>query len=244
MALVTGGAKRVGRATTERLAGRGYRVAIHANSSAAAADELAGTIRGNGGDAATFVADLSDEAATRALVDAAAERFGRLDAVVHCAAIWSPTPLEEVTAADVRRNLEVNTVGAFVVAQHAGLRMCGQESGGAIVLFGDAACERPQTGYAAYHPSKGAIPAMTRSLAVELAERNAAVRINAVLPGPVLASPDEPEERRRHVAEGVLVDTVGDAAHLAEAALHLIENKFVTGVCLPVEGGRLLDGGW
>ena len=244
VALITGGAKRVGRAVTRRLAKAGWRTIIHANSSQRDAEAVAEELNSGGSEAKVVAADLGDETATRRMVDTAAKHFDRLDAVVHCAAVWKPKPLEEVTADDLRWNLEVNTVGAFVVAQQAGLRMCEQESGGVIVLFGDAACERPQTGYAAYHPSKGAITAMTRSLAVEFSQRNRAVRVNALLPGPVLASAEESEQRRRQVAEGVLVDTPGHASHLAAAALHLIENRFLNAVCLPVDGGRLLGGGW
>lgn len=244
VALVTGGAKRVGRAVSLELAKRGYRVAIHANTSLDAAQALVDQIAKDGGEAVALGADLRDEGATRAMVDRAARRFGQLDLLVNCAAVWSPMPIDVANADDVRRNFDINAVATFVCAQQAGLIMCEQKSGGAIINFGDAAAQRPQSGYAAYHPSKGAIDAMTRSLAVELAQRNGRVRVNAVLPGPVLVSENESQDRCAQVKSGPLLATVGHADHLAHAVVFLAENPFVTGVCLPVEGGRRLAGGW
>lgn len=244
VALITGGAKRVGLAVTQRLANAGHAVVVHANRSTDAAQALADTLTAGGGAAMAQAADLTDESAVAQLVRAAADWRGRLDVVVHCAAIWDPKPLEQTTGTDVLKNLQVNALAPFFIAQQAGLRMCPQQHGGAIVLFGDAACERPQRDYAAYHLSKGGIPTLTRAMAVELAHRNPAVRVNAVLPGPVLASPNEPDERQRHVRQGVLVGETGDASHLADAVMHLVGNRFVTGVCLPVEGGRRLARGW
>lgn len=242
--LVTGGAKRVGRAVCAMLAGRGWRVAVHANTSLDSAKSLAEQLAGGGRDCVALGADLRDEGAARSLVDRAARRFGRLDALVNAAAIWTPSPLSAVGADDLRRYFDINAVATFVCAQQAGLIMADQESGGAIVNFGDAAAARPQAGFAAYHPSKGAVEVITRSLAVELARRNRRIRVNAVLPGPVLVGEGEPPERVREVTSGPLLSTPGHADHLAHAVAFLVENPFVTGVCLPLEGGRRLAEGW
>ena len=242
--LITGGAKRVGAVMSRAFAIRGYRVAIHANTSLDAAQSLADEIKSAGGEAVAVGADLRDEGATRSMVDRVARRFERLDVLVNSAAIWEPMPFDAVNADDLRKFFDINTVASFIAAQHAGLIMAEQDAGGAIINFGDAAAERPQAEYAAYHPSKGAIPAMTRSLAVELAARNPRVRVNAVLPGPVLVSDDESPARQHEVKDGPLLATVGHANHLADAAIFLAENTFITGVCLPVEGGRRLSDGW
>src|SRR6476619_888696 len=100
------------------------------------------------------------------------ERFGRIDVLVNAAAVWKSKPLEMVTAADVRLHFETNALGTFLCSQHAGLAMVEQPEGGVIVNIGDWADARPYTGYAAYFASKGAIPTITRSLAVELGSRN------------------------------------------------------------------------
>lgn len=238
VAVVTGGAKRVGRAMCLRLADHGYRIAVHANTSIDEADALLPELEIRNTEAISLQANLTEESAARGMLDRAHEHFGQIDVLVNSAAIWSPKQLEQVTADDVRKNLEINTVASFVCAQHAGLIMAAQQQGGSIVNFGDIAMQHPQADYAAYHPSKGAIPSMTRSLAVELAHRNRLVRVNAILPGPVLISDDEPLERKQEVLEGPLVGTLGRAEHLAHAAMFLIENPFVTGVCLPMDGGR------
>ena len=240
VALVTGGAVRVGRAVVESLAGRGYAVAIHANTSIAEARELAERLARD--DVATLAvqAELRDEAATRAMIDQVDAHFGRLDVLVNCAAIYAPLPLEEVTADEVRKYLEVNTLGTFVCCQHAGLKMAAQESGGVIVNIGDWAIARPYADYAAYFPSKGAIPALTRMFAVELSQRNPRVRVNAILPGPVIFPPDMPEAERRAVIAATLVKRAGTPQNVAQAVLFFVENDFVTGVCLPVDGGRTL----
>ena len=237
VALITGGAVRVGAAIVRVLAARGYQVAIHANTSLDRAQELATELNQSGHEAVAFGADLRDEEATRAMIDRVRRHFGRLDALVNSAATWSPTPLEDVMADDVRRFFEVNTLSTFICCQHAGLIMTEQEQGGAIVNIGDWAVERPYGGYSAYFISKGAIPTLTRMFAVELAPK---VRVNAVLPGPVLLPESvSPEERRRAIA-GTLLQHPGKPENIAHAVAALLENDFITGVCLPVDGGRTL----
>ena len=239
VALITGGAKRVGAHVAEALAVRGYAVAVHYRTSEAAAKETASQLEARFGVAALAVqADLSDEAAVARMAATVLDRFGRVDALVNCAAVWNRKPLEEVTAADVRAHLDANLLGTFLTCQHVGLAMVKQESGGAIVNIGDWADVRPYPDYAAYFPSKAAIPGLTRVFAVELGTRNPRVRVNAVLPGPVLLPPDMSAAEREEVIAGTLVKREGSPAHVAAAVLHFLDNDFVTGTCLPVDGGR------
>ena len=243
VALVTGGARRVGLAIVQMLAAHGYRVAVHANTSLADARRVVETITTSGGEGLALAADLRDETALRRMIDAAHQHFGRLDALITSAAIWKPKPLEEIAAADVREHFEINALGTFVACQHAGLIMAGQESGGAIVNIGDWAVVRPYVNYAAYFPSKGAIPTITRDLAVELARRNPRVRVNAILPGPVLLPADLPDAERQASINATLVKREGRPENIAHAAFFLLENDYVTGVCLPVDGGRSIYAG-
>ena len=239
IALVTGsGKKRVGAAVADALARRGYAVAVHYRTSAAEAEETAAALRTHGVEAATFAADLADEAAVKAMVQGVVDQWGRIDVLVNCAAIWEPKPLEEVTAADVRRHFDANALGTFLCSQQAGLQMVRQPEGGLIVTVGDWAEVRPYTGYAAYFPSKGAVSALTRCLAVELGTRNPNVRVNGVLPGPVMLPPDLPDEEKREAIGATLVKREGSPDHVARAVLFFLDNDFVTGVLLPVDGGR------
>jgi pteridine reductase len=145
-----------------------------------------------------------------------------------------------VTAADVRHYLEINTLATFLCSQQAGLVMVGQPEGGCIITLGDWAVARPYVNYAAYFPSKGAIPTLTRCLAVELGSRNPAVRVNCILPGPAMLPADLPEGERRVAVNGTLVKREGRPEDVARAVLYFVDSPFVTGICLPVDGGRTI----
>lgn len=240
VALVTGAGRRVGNVIACQLAARGYHLALHANTSLAEGEATATEIRAAGGEAIVVQADLRDEEAVRAMVARVLKHFGRIDALVNSAAIWKRKSLEQVTAADVREHFEINALGTFVCCQQVGLAMVGQSHGGAIVNLGDWAITRPYPDYAAYFPSKGAIPTLTRSLAVELARRNPRIRVNAVMPGPVLLAADLPAAERQASIDGTLVKREGRPEEIAHAVIFLLENEFVTGVCLNVDGGRAI----
>ena len=244
VALVTGsGKQRVGWHVAEALAGRGYQLAVHYRSSAKEAAETVDQLRAAGVEAEAFGADLTDEAAVKSMVEKVLARFGQIDVLVNAAAVWKRKRLEDVTAADVRMHLETNTVATFLCCQQVGLAMVKQPSGGSIINIGDWAVERPYLNYAAYFPSKGAIPTLTRTLAVELGTRNPNVRVNCILPGPVMLPPDLPAEERRQAIDATLVKREGSPQNIALAVLHFIDNDFVTGACLPVDGGRTVYAG-
>lgn len=241
VALVTGsGKRRVGSVVADALARRGFSIAVHYRTSATEAAETVASLRTHGVAAEAFAADLTDEQAVRALVRRVVEQFGRIDVLVNCAAIWQRKRLEEITAADVRRHFDTNTLGTFLCCQQAGLAMAAQPEGGVIINLGDWAEARPYLDYAAYFPSKGAVNALTRSMAVELAHRNPKVRVNCILPGPVMMPPDLPEAERRQAINATLVKREGSPVNIAQAVLAFIDNDFVTGVCLPVDGGRTI----
>jgi pteridine reductase len=220
VALVTGGEQGMGAAVVRALASRGYAVAIHAHGSLQEARVLADQLAAAGVPSLAVTANLRDEGPVRAMVQRVADHFGRIDAVVTCAAIRHAGPLEEVTADDLRTHFDINCVGAFVAAQEAGAFMVRQPEGGSIVTLADSAVDRPPTGSAAFFASQGAIPAMTRSLAVEFAAHNPRVRVNCVLADSLGNHEGVPE-------------------HVAHAVLFLLENQFVNGICLPVDGGTM-----
>ncbi len=244
IALITGsGKRRVGHAVALALAERGYDIAVHYNRSADEARESVAQLEQTGVRAAAFQADLADEVQVARLFDDVLARFGRLDVLVCAAAVWEPKPLEDTTAADVRRQFEINALGTFLCCQRAGLMMVGQPEGGSITTIGDWAVARPYPNYAAYFASKGAIPAITRALAVELAQRNTAVRVNCVLPGPVMVPDDLAEHEVKGAIAGTLLKRLGRPENVAQAVVFFAENDYVTGVCLPVDGGRTVAGG-
>ena len=241
VALVTGsGKRRVGWHVAAALARRGFSLALHYRSSAAEAAETAESFRKDGVAVEMIQADLADELAVKRLVGQTLERFGRIDVLVNCAAVWKSKRLEDVTAADVRLHFETNALGTFLCCQHAGLAMVKQPEGGLIVNIGDWADVRPYLNYAAYFPSKGAVSSITRCLAVELGTRNPRVRVNSILPGPVMLPPDLPEEEKREAINATLVKREGSPENIAQAVLSFLDNDFVTGASLPVDGGRTI----
>ncbi len=240
VALVTGAGRRVGHGMALALAARGYRLALHANASLEQARQTAAELSTTRREAIAVAADLRDPAATARMVARVRDHFGRIDAVVNNAAIWSSRPLEDVTPDDVGKHFEINTLATFVCCQQAGLAMVEQPEGGAIVNVGDWAIHRPYRDHAAYFASKGSIPTLTRTFAVELALRNPRVRVNAVLPGPVLLPAGTTPEERREILASTLAKREGTVVELADAVAFLLENEFVTGVSLPVDGGRTI----
>jgi pteridine reductase len=242
VALITGsGKRRLGAYVADAFAARGYALVIHYRTSQADAEQRVDDYRRRGLDAVAYQADLTDEGQLRGLVEQTLARFGRLDVLVNCAADWQSKRLEDVTAADVRRSFETNTLSTFLCSQLAGLAMARQPEGGNIITLGDWAIERPYLNYAAYFSSKGALPTLTRTLAVELAARNPAVRVNCVLPGPVMMPADIPATDRHEAIAATLVKREGRPENVAQAVLFFVDNDFVTGVCLPVDGGRSIS---
>ena len=143
----------------------------------------------------------------------------------------------------ISASISTSTRWALFSAFGAGLMMVEQESGGAVVTIGDWAIERPYLDHAAYFVSKGAIPTLTKTMAVELAARNPRVRVNCIHPGPVMAPPGLSEEELQARIDATLVKDADDPETMVRTVLYFIDNSFVTGVCLPVDGGRTIYAG-
>ena len=242
---VTGsGAPRVGRSVAEHFAREHYCIALHAHHSIDQAERVAHAWRMEGVRCMVTHGDVSDMQAMQHAVDAIHNHFGRLDATVHCAAIWEWRALEQTTADDIRRNFEINTLGSYAVAKASGLQMVKQQTGGAIVLIGDWAIARPYRDFSAYFTGKGAVETIVRSMAVELATRNPSVRVNGILPGPVMLDPSIDADGAEKIRRACLLQRHGEPEHVAQAAFFLARHEFITGVCLPVDGGRTIWSGY
>jgi NAD(P)-dependent dehydrogenase (short-subunit alcohol dehydrogenase family) len=185
VALVTGGAVRVGRAIALALGREGMRVAIGYLRSAAAARSAVRELTAVGVEAIAVRADLRSPAEARRLVSETAQRFGRLDLLVNNAAVFFATPLATTTSGQYDLLLDLNLRGAFFCAQAAARRM----RAGRIVNVGDAGVARPWPRHIPYALSKAGIVALTRGLAAALAPR---IAVNCVAPGPVLRPPGVP----------------------------------------------------
>jgi pteridine reductase len=238
VALVTGGAVRIGRALALSLAGRGARVALHYGSSAEAAAETVAAIRGLGGDAAAFVADLRDLARTEELVDRVAGRFGQVDVLVNSAAAFAPAELVDTTETLWDEHFAVNLKAPFFLSR-AFARHVGRERPGQIVNIADWRAVRPDPRCLAYSLTKAGIVAMTQGLALALAPN---IRVNAIAPGAILPPPGRDGAFLVELGERLPLRRNGSPEEVAAALLYLVTAEFVTGQVLFVDGGEHLGG--
>lgn len=237
-ALVTGAARRIGRAIAEDLAAAGARVAVCHHTSGAEAAEVVAGIRAHGGTAEGFAADLGDPPAVTALAAAVTTRLGPVDVLVNNASVYFRTPIDDVGAAEWDTVMGINLKAPYLLSLILGRAMRARGAG-KIVNLADIAAERPYPGYLPYSISKAGIVALTRGLARELAPE---VQVNCVAPGPVLAPIDGTPATTAAIIRRTPLGRLGAAADLAAAVRFLVEGSdFVTGTTIVVDGGRALD---
>lgn len=236
IALVTGGAKRVGKAIVQALAARGCHLVVHYHRSQAQAQETVRALRAAGHRALAVQADITKEDQVEAMVEAATAHFGRIDILVNNAALFYRTPVETLTIEDWERVMDVNLTGTFLCAHKIGLRM--REWGwGHIINIADVAGERPWADYIPYSVSKACVLTFTQGLAMELAPQ---VMVNAVIPGPVLFQEDTPDTVRQREIDKTLVKRAGSPRDVAQVVVFVAESDYSTGASFHVDGGRSL----
>lgn len=243
VALVTGATSGLGVEIARRLVLDGLRVVISGRST-----ERGEAVEADLGSGARFVpADLVDPGGPQRLVDSIMAREGRLDVLVNNAAIDHTGPLLEVPEEEVRTTFETNSLAAIACLQAAGRAMRAGGRGGVIINVTSRLASIGVPTMAVYSASKGALLAMTKAAAVELAPYD--IRVNAVAPGMArtplyeewLAGQPHPEETQRQVAETIPLKRIAEPADVAAAVSYLASPAaaYVTGVSLPVDGGYL-----
>lgn len=236
VALVTGGARRLGRHIALALAERGAELVIHYKDSEREAQEVLAAAKRLGGKPVAVQGDLASPGDAARVADAALAAFGRVEILVNSAAIFARTPLDEVALEEWDRFMAVNLRAPFVLGQRLGLRM--RERGqGKIVNLADIGGMKIWAEYLPYSVAKAGLLALTRGLAKALAP---AVQVNAVALGTMLlpagAGPDEEARALRRVPLGRL----GTPEDVVRAVLYLLEADFVTGEALVVDGGQVI----
>lgn len=237
VALVTGGAVRLGRAIALGLARAGFDLLVHYHGSEDAAEETAAAIGALGRRCLTVQADLSRPDGARALFDAHGASFPRLDLVVNSAASFDARSLLDTDAEAWDRVMALNVRAPHLVVREAAPLLA--EAGGSVVNVVDLSAFQAWTTYAAHSVSKAALAHLTRVQARALAPR---VRVNAVAPGAVLPPDDTPAAELERLAARTPLGTLGEPGDVVEAVLYLAGAAFVTGQVLAVDGGRLLGG--
>ncbi len=216
-ALVTGGARRIGRAIVERLAREGYAVAIHCRRSSNAAEDLALRIGSEGGRAAVVQADLADAEAVGALVESAARALGPVTLLVNNASEFEPDEVETLALERWDRHFAVNLrAPAFLARDFA--RQLPADREGCIVNIVDQRVWKPTPQFFSYTLTKAALFAATRTMAQALAPR---IRVNAVGPGPTLSNERQTDEDFARQSRAVLLGHGGAPDEIADAVVYL-----------------------
>ncbi|WP_313454075.1 SDR family oxidoreductase [Brevundimonas sp.] len=233
VALVTGGARRIGRAICLRLAEAGFDVAIHHHASGDDARNLADEIASLGRRTCLLQADLRDEARVRALVGEAAESLGPVTVLVNNASVFEDDRIGGLTRESWDKHIETNLRAPIVLAE----AFAAQASEGAIVNLLDQKVLKPDPRFFTYSLSRNALWWATRTLAQALAP---GIRVNGVGPGPTLPSIHQTPEEFAAEATGTLLERPGSPEAVAEAVLWLIDARMVTGQMIAVDGGQHL----
>lgn len=234
VALVTGGGVRVGRAISLGLAEAGSHVVVHYNRSAGPAEETAAGARRFGVEALTVQADLADPTSALAVIQASRERFGQVDVLVHAASPFDRASLAGVTLESWRLLMGVVVESFLLLVQGLAPDMV-QRGAGAIIAILDRGAFEPWPAHLAHGVAKSALWALVRSLAVELAPQ---VRVNALVPGPVLPPPDYTPDQIAMAAGRTLMGRWGTPQDVVDAVLFLVRADYVTGEPLFVDGGE------
>ena len=234
VALVTGGAHRVGRSIALALAREGAHVAITYHTSADEAQQTVAEIEVCGVGGLAVRCDQSDPVQVAAVFDAIQAQWGRLNILVNSAAIMQQKPFLDITPQDWDATIGINLTGPFLFCQHAGRMMLAQ-GGGVIINIADEAGLTPWPRYVHHSISKAGVIMLTRAAALALAPK---VRVNAIAPGPVLKPEGWTDERWETLRSSTPLDRLGSPQDVVEAVLYLIRAEFVTGHVLVVDGGR------
>lgn len=238
IALVTGGARRIGAEIVHRLHAEGMSIALHYNTSGRAARALCDELDASRpGSAKRFQADLRDAGAADALIASVEKTFGRLDALVNNASSFFATPLGAIDEAALDELLGTNLKAPLFVAQAAAPAL--RASAGCIVNVSDIYASKALADHAAYCAAKAGLDMLTRVLALDLAPH---VRVNAIAPGAILwPESGASETHRAAVLAGVPMGRAGEPRDIAETVLFLIRDAdYVTGQVIRVDGGRAI----
>ena len=236
VAIVTGGAVRLGKALALALARQGVRLAIHYGSSVGPAQETVNQIRAMGTSAVTIQADLSHTGRASSIVERTLSHFGQVDILVNSAAIFEPGHWDDTTEENWDRHFAINLKSPFFLSQ-AFARYVDREQRAHIVNIADWRGVRPGTDHVAYTLTKAGLIAMTKSLALALAPN---IQVNAIAPGMILPPPGTDRATLERWAERIPAQRVGSPIEIAKALTFLLRSDFITGELIFVTGGEHL----
>ena len=244
VAMVTGGAMGIGAEVCQRLAAAGHQVLV-ADLAIAAAEATALRLRAAGGHAVALALDVGQPASIAEAFERVDLDFGRCDILVNCAGLAKVAPFLEFPLDTFIATMNVNVTGTLLCAQAAARLMVRCRWGRIVNIASVAGMRAVGSGRTAYGTSKGAVIALTRQMAVELAEHG--ITANAVAPGPVdtpMTAALHSEQFRQEYSKAIPMNRYGSTAEIASAVMYLLSEdaSYITGVVLPVDGGFLASG--
>lgn len=234
VALITGGAIRIGRAITLGLAEAGFDVAINYHSSESEATAVARLVEKMGRKALIVGGDVSDGGEVESVASRVRERYGRLDLLVNNASIFRAAPLLTIEEGEWDRVMAVNLKGPFLMVKATADLLT--EARGSVINLVDLSAFQPWIEYPHHAVSKAGLLHLTRVMARALAPH---VRVNAIAPGAVLLPENYTDEDRRRSQESSLLGTLGSPEDVVRTVLFLERSPFITGEVIVVDGGRL-----
>lgn len=234
-ALITGAAKRLGRATAIALAKEGIDIVIHYRNSKKEAGELAESVQSLGVKSWLIEADLNERDQVASLFERATQLAGSISILINNASIFPTNYVTDLSAKDFDANLQVNAFAPLILSRD----LATKARQGVIVNFLDSRITDYDREHAAYHLSKRMLFTLTRMLALELAPR---IRVNAIAPGLILPPPGEDTGFLERMKKTNPLERYGELDHITDAVKFLIANPFVTGQVIFVDGGRHLRG--
>jgi NAD(P)-dependent dehydrogenase (short-subunit alcohol dehydrogenase family) len=235
-ALVTGAAKRLGRAIALELAGAGWDIALHYSTSCDDAEKAAGDIRARGVRCAIFAADFAVEAETETLVSRAQAELGPITALINSASLFENDDWQSANRKSWDAHMEVNLRAPFLLSQHFA-RQLPKGAKGAIVNIVDQRVLKPTPQFISYSLSKAGLYWLTTTLAQALGPD---IRVNAVGPGPTLRNPRQSEGDFVRQRDATILKHGASPDDVARAVLYLLGADVVTGQMLAVDGGQHL----
>ncbi|HEY2445028.1 MAG TPA: SDR family oxidoreductase [Rhizomicrobium sp.] len=234
--LITGAAKRLGRAIALDLARNGWDIALHFNNSGSAANDTAAELRGLGRRVAILQADLADETATTALIGRAIAELGTVSGLVNSASIFENDDWASVSRASWDRHMAVNLRAPLVLSQEFA-RSLPMDAHGAIVNIIDQRVLKPTPQFLSYSTSKAGLYWLNTTLAQALAP---SIRVNAVAPGPTMIGARQSEVHFRKQREATVLGKGAEPQDVCDAVRYLLGAQAVTGQMIVVDGGQHL----
>lgn len=240
VALITGGAKRIGASLVQTLHQRGFNIALHYRHSYPEAQALADQLNAERADSVLLLAADASDLETLASFAAQIEHtFGRLDVFIHNASSFYPTPIGNTTPKDWQELLDSNVTMAFFLSQSL-LPLLRQQANSQIVFITDIHAEKALKHYSVYGLAKAALSHLMKSLALELAPD---IRVNAIAPGWVLVNPHVEALTDQHIQQRLAkipLQRIGSPQAICQALCYLLDSDYITGHTLEIDGGRHL----